>query len=106
MTSVAHDAAPVTPWGKIEVTKFTPTPNAGNLRALATITIGPLTIHGCRIIQQPGQAAWVAMPQRQDDGGRWFPVVATDDESVKAAVRSALLNAWASWQAFRVGGGK
>ncbi len=37
----------------------------GNLRAIATIQIGPLVIHGCRRVQQQGQAAWTSAPQSE-----------------------------------------
>ena len=37
----------------------------GNLRAIASVQIGPLVIHGCRVVQQPGQAAWTSAPQSE-----------------------------------------
>lgn len=46
---------------KITVSKITPL-NQGNLKAFANIRLGEvMTINGCRIIQQPGQRAYVAL---------------------------------------------
>lgn len=48
--------------------------NAGNLRALAELRVGDITICDCRIIQQPGQQAFVSGPQKKVND-RWFPLV-------------------------------
>jgi DNA-binding cell septation regulator SpoVG len=43
--------------------------SAGNLKALASVRIGPsLVVHKCRVIQQPGRRAWVGMPQERWEG--------------------------------------
>ena len=105
MNSISQEPPGRDAW-RVSVVRLTPTPRAGNLRALATVKIGPLVIHGCRVVQQPGQSAWVSMPTRQDDAGRWFPIVTTDDDTIKDAVKATLLAAWADWQVFRIGGAK
>ena len=105
MTSVPQPQAQEKLWA-VNVVKIIPCQNAGNLRALATVKIGPLVIHGCRLIQQTNQAPWVSMPQRQDDSGRWFPIVATEDQDLRDAVKGAVLQAWDAWRIFRVGGGE
>ena len=102
---IPQDRPTPDPW-RVAVLKLTPTPGAGNLRALATVQIGPLVIHGCRVVQQPGQKPWVSMPQRQDDAGRWFPIVTTEDDAIRDAIKATLLAAWADWQVFRIGGAK
>ena len=79
----------------VTVIKVTPVRTPGNLRALADICIGPLVIHSCRVIQQPGQRPWVAMPQTQAADGRWYPVIRTDDDTLRAAVRDRVLAACA-----------
>lgn len=38
---------------------------SGSLRAIATIRVGPLYIHGCRLIQQAGQHPWASPPQSE-----------------------------------------
>jgi DNA-binding cell septation regulator SpoVG len=46
----------------------------GNLKAMASVRIGPsLTLHKCRVIQQPGQRAWVSMPQEAWTGNDGKP---------------------------------
>ena len=80
----------------VTVIKVTPVPTPGNLRALVDISIGPLLIHSCRIVQQPGQAAWVSMPQTQSADGRWYPCLRTDDDDLRQAVRERVLRAAAS----------
>jgi DNA-binding cell septation regulator SpoVG len=72
----------------------------GNLRAFAKVRIGCLVIHGCRVIQQPGQRAWVALPQvparakADGSGAGWYPVVEVTNRSVMDQVRDAVLAAW------------
>lgn len=77
----------------VTVIKVTPVPTPGNLRAFADVQIGPLVVTGCRVIQQPGQRPWVSMPQTQADDGRWFPVLRTDDDLLRAQVRDRVLAA-------------
>jgi DNA-binding cell septation regulator SpoVG len=48
--------------------------SAGSLRAFASVRIGPsLVVRKVRIIQQPGQRAWVSMPQERWDGADGQP---------------------------------
>ena len=70
-----------------------PVKTPGNLRAFADVQLGPLVITGCRVVQQPGQAAWVAMPQAQADDGRFFPCLRTDDDALRQNVRDRVLSA-------------
>ena len=70
--------------------------NPGNLRAFADVKIGPLVVTGCRVVQQPGQAAWVSMPQAQADDGRFFPCLRTDDDALRQNVKDRVLRAAAS----------
>jgi DNA-binding cell septation regulator SpoVG len=76
--------------------------DAGNLRAFAKIKLGCVVIHGCRIVQQPGQKAWVALPQTparkkaDGSGAGWFPVVEITRRDVLDDLRDAVLRAWES----------
>ena len=47
----------------IEVLEVRRIEGCGNLRAFAEVKLGCVLIHGCRVIQQPGQRPWVALPQ-------------------------------------------
>ena len=71
---------------------------SGSLKAFASVNIGgKLKIHSCRIVQQPGQAAWVSLPQREwvDQHGqkRFAPLIELPDK-VKNAIQEAVLNTW------------
>jgi DNA-binding cell septation regulator SpoVG len=68
----------------IEVLEVRRLDGDSNLKAFAKVKLGSVIIHGCRIIQQPGQRAWVALPQtparkKQDGSGE---------------IRDAVLEAW------------
>lgn len=66
-----------------------------NLRAYAVVKIGDITVHDCKVIQQPGQRAYVTGPQKQV-GDRWFPLVSmtsTLRERVQAEVLDAAVRA-------------
>jgi DNA-binding cell septation regulator SpoVG len=69
-------------------------PGEGNLKGFAVVEIGPWTIRGCRIIQQPGQRAYVALPQEKAADGRFFPILQTADLNLKDAIQAAVLQAW------------
>lgn len=60
----------------INVSKLSRAEVAGqpNLRAFAEIRVGEITICDCRIIQQPGQKAYVTGPQKQV-GSNFYPIV-------------------------------
>jgi DNA-binding cell septation regulator SpoVG len=83
----------------VEVLALTPLTNAGTLKALVSIRLlGVVVIRGCKIIQQPGQRAWFALPSSEyvgKDGERKFsPVVELPETLRQEASRVAL----ATWQ--------
>lgn len=65
----------------------------GNLRAFVTVKLGAVVIHGCRVIQQPNQKAWVSLPQ-QKSGERYYSVVEITRKELLEQVKSAVLEAW------------
>ena len=71
---------------------------SGNLKAFASVNIeGKLTIHSCRIIQQPNQQAWVSLPQREwkdKDGNRHYAPLIEVPDKVKNAIQEAVLRTW------------
>lgn len=82
-----------TPTSQISVVGIRPQRNMGNLRAFVEVKIGEITIADCRIIQQPGQRAYVSGPQKQVDG-RYLPLVkmtANLRERVQTVVLSAAI---------------
>jgi DNA-binding cell septation regulator SpoVG len=84
----------------IEVLEVRRLTGDGNLKAFAKIRIGAVVIHSCRVIQQPSQRAWVALPQvparakADGSGAGWFPVVEIVNPDLLARVRAAILEAW------------
>jgi DNA-binding cell septation regulator SpoVG len=70
----------------------------GNLKAFVDIQLGQsLIIKGFRIVQQPGQKAWVAAPQREYTGAdgkpRYAPIVELSG-ALKRAVEQVIVQAW------------
>ena len=75
----------------VEIHRLTGT---GNLKAFATVEVPPWTIRGCRIVQQPGQRAYVALPQEKAADGRYWPILQTSDSNLKDAIQAAVLHEW------------
>ena len=78
----------------ITVIKIQPLTNTGNLRAFADVRIGPVTIKGFRVVQQPGQQGWVSVPQQQNRDGKYYNTVLFDDKALLDRVRATVLSAW------------
>lgn len=82
---------------EVTVGQFKPTTKEGNLKTWVNIIIGGVQINECKIIQQPGQRAFVAMPDReyqQPDGKKaYYPIVKLTDE-LKDKVRDVVIPAW------------
>ena len=74
----------------------------GSLKAVAKVRLGPLLVHGVRIIQQPGNDPWIGLPQapsrcRADDSGSgWSRIVEIVDPAVAGRLRAAVMAAWES----------
>jgi DNA-binding cell septation regulator SpoVG len=81
---------------------------AGNLRAFAKVKLGCVIIHGCRVIQQPDQGPWAALPQvaarkkADGSGAGWFPRIEISNPQVLAELRAAVLDHWQSLEDFRL----
>jgi DNA-binding cell septation regulator SpoVG len=83
---------------RVDVVKIRPIQGKGNLKGFASVQIaGKVTIHSCRIVQQPGQAPWVSLPQEEytDREGkkRYSPMVEIPDEW-KEPLSHAVLDAF------------
>ena len=78
---------------RITVTRITPA-SFGNVKAFASVKLGDtLTIHSIKVVQQPGQKAYVRLPESEKDG-RYFPVVSADDKRFQDAIQEKVLAAW------------
>ena len=76
---------------EILIKSLSPAHDQGNLRGFATIKVGEITIHDCRIIQQPGSRAYVSGPQKQV-GQRYYPLV-TMSAALRDRVQMEVLEA-------------
>lgn len=78
---------------RLEVIRITPV-GTGNVKAFASVKLGnTLVIHSVKIIQQPGQKAFVRLPD-QKSGEKYFPVVEWVDQAFMDAVSEKVLAAW------------
>jgi DNA-binding cell septation regulator SpoVG len=71
--------------------------NAGNVCAFVSLRLGGVTVHGAKIVQQAGQRAWVAMPDRQwtaPDGKVRYTAVVELTPLLKQRVSDAVLSGW------------
>jgi DNA-binding cell septation regulator SpoVG len=84
----------------IEVLRVRPLTGAGALRAFADVKLGCIVIKSCRIVQQDGQKAWVALPQQplrpkaDGSGSGWVSLVEITNRQVLDELRRAVLAAW------------
>jgi DNA-binding cell septation regulator SpoVG len=85
----------------IEVLEVRRLEGDGSLKAFAKVRLGAVVIYGCRVIQQPGQRPWMALPQvaaRKGTDGKggsgWYPVVEITNPELLDRVRAAVLAAW------------
>jgi DNA-binding cell septation regulator SpoVG len=67
------------------------------IKAFVDVRMGGVVAKGFKIIQAPGQRAWVALPSRQYDAGDGKPryeITVELSDSLKARVSAAVLAAW------------
>jgi DNA-binding cell septation regulator SpoVG len=84
----------------IQVVKVKSLKDSGNLKAFASLRIGALVVHRVRIVQQPGQKAWISMPQFKV-GEKYYPIVEIESDNLRDRVRDAVREHWQSIQDFR-----
>lgn len=81
----------------VEVFDIRAASSPGNVRAYVSFRLGGVTIHGAKIVQQSGQAAWLAMPDRQwsDQTGKTrYSQVVELSPSLRALATEHVLRAW------------
>lgn len=78
---------------KFTVTRLTVLKGETNLKAFASVKLGEvLTIHDCRIVQQPGQKPFVSLPQRKDEAtGKYHYIVFAEDREFSEALQEKVL---------------
>jgi DNA-binding cell septation regulator SpoVG len=71
-----------------------PSNKAGKVKAFVDVEIGPVLILGAKLVQQPGQRGWVAMPSQKLGDGKWTEVIRVTDKEAMEAITAAVLAAW------------
>ncbi len=82
---------------QIEVLEFSRIANAGTVKATCSLRIGGVTIKEAKIVQQSGQTAWLAMPQRQwtgSDGKTHYTALVELSAPLKQRVSEVAPKAW------------
>jgi DNA-binding cell septation regulator SpoVG len=81
----------------VTITKMTRR-EAGTIRAMVDVQLGTsLRLIGCKVIQQEGQKAWVAMPSREwvdDHGQKKYAATVELLGNLKSAIEKAILAEW------------
>lgn len=81
--------------------------HTGNVKAFCRVRIGALVLSGFKVVQQPGQRAWVSIPQLRDDKGHYYPMLQVLSPALKEQITEAVLTAWqisvAMWLGVRHG---
>lgn len=82
----------------IQALEFKPVNDRGALKAFCTVHIGSLQINDCRIIQQPGQRAWLSMPsisyKNQYGTVSYRTLVEIKDKNLKDLISQTVLTEW------------
>lgn len=76
----------------VSVLRVSPVSGQGNLKGFADVRVGEVTICDCRIVQQPGQAAYISGPHKHERG-RWWPLVKMSPQ-LRAQVQAVVLAEW------------
>lgn len=82
---------------EIEVLDIRHVQKPGNVQAFVSVRLGGVTVHGAKIVQQPGQRPWLAMPDKQwagDDGKPRYTAVIELSPALKKRVADAVLASW------------
>ena len=86
-------SAPAASQPDIELVDIRPA-SLGSVVAWVTLRVGELVLYNCKIVEQPGQHPWVALPDRKDEAtGKWFPIVSAKPE-LKKRINETVLAKW------------
>jgi DNA-binding cell septation regulator SpoVG len=63
------------------------------VKAFVDIQLGGLVLKGCKIVQQDGQRAWLAMPSVKTERA-WLQVVEVESKALRDRFTDVVLQAW------------
>ncbi len=81
----------------IRVVEFKMLNNGRPIKAYASVSIGDWVVYDWRVIQHPGQRAWVSVPQtswRDPDGKIKYRALLSIPGELKQRIEVAILSAW------------
>jgi hypothetical protein len=81
---------------QIEVLDLKPLEKPGNLKAFVSVQVHGITIRDCRIVQQPGQQAWLSPPQQSYEvaGERKWKAIVEFPKELRKEIEAVVLEAW------------
>jgi DNA-binding cell septation regulator SpoVG len=77
----------------IEVLAIRRSAGTTSVKAFVDIRIGAVEINGCKIVQQEGQCAWLAMPSIKTERA-WQNAVEITGRDLKQRITDVVLEAW------------
>ena len=83
--------------GEIKVIEVKAMNNDRPLKAFASVQVGDWIIYEWRIVQQPGQRAWVSVPQvswKDQDGKVKYKALLSIPGELRQRIEVAILSAW------------
>jgi DNA-binding cell septation regulator SpoVG len=80
----------------IEVLAIRPYTGSGSVKAFVDLQIGGITLKGCKVVQQDGQKAWIAMPSSKTNHG-WQNTVEVS-KALRERITEVVLEAWEAKQ--------
>lgn len=69
-----------------------------NVKAFATIEVGPFVIYDIKVIKQDGCKAYCVFPQLKLQNNTYVPIIKCIDGKIKNIIFSAILDKWNATQ--------
>ena len=83
--------------GEIKVVEVKSMNDGRPLKAFVSVQVGDWIIYDWRVVQQPGQRAWVSVPQvswKDNDGKVKYKALLSIPGGLKQRIEVAILSAW------------
>ena len=77
----------------IEVLETRRLDGSGTVKAFVDLRIGAIALKGCKVVQEEGQRAWLAMPSIKTDHG-WQNVIEITSKDLLQQITDVVLEAW------------
>lgn len=77
----------------IEIRQIVKFSGEGYGKASVTFRVGPLVIHGARLMEKNGRR-WLAYPSRPSGDGKWFHVVVSESPELTKEIERLAMEAY------------